>query len=31
MAKIERFRIIATNNSELTQAINILSKMVGEV
>lgn len=29
--KIERFRIIATNNSELAQAINILSKLVGEV
>ena len=30
-AKIERFRIIATNNSELAQAINILSKLVAEV
>lgn len=29
--KIERFRIIATNNSELAHAINILSKLVGEV
>lgn len=31
MAKIERFRIIASNNSELARAIDILSKMVGEV
>lgn len=30
-AKIERFRIIATNHSELAQAIDILSKLVGEV
>jgi len=30
-AKIERFRIIATNNSELAQVINILSKLVEEV
>ena len=30
-AKIERFRIIASNNSELAQAIDILSKMVEEV
>jgi hypothetical protein len=30
-AKIERFRIIATDNTELAQAIDILSKMVGEV
>ena len=29
-AKIERFRIIATDNSELAQAINILSKLVEE-
>lgn len=30
-AKIERFRIIATNNSELERAISILSRLVGEV
>lgn len=29
-AKIERFRIIATDNSELAQAIKILSKLIGE-
>jgi hypothetical protein len=29
-AKIERFRIIATDNSDLAQAINIISKLVGE-
>ena len=30
MAKIERFRLIATENSELAQAINILSRLVKE-
>jgi hypothetical protein len=30
-AKIERFRIIATDNSELAQAIDILSRLIGEV
>lgn len=30
-AKIERFRILASDNSELAQAIDILSKMVEEV
>jgi hypothetical protein len=30
-AKIERFRIIASNNSELARAINILSRLIGEV
>ena len=30
MAKIERFRIIAAENSELAQAINILSRLVKE-
>lgn len=30
-AKIERFRIIAANNKKLARAINILSKLVGEV
>lgn len=30
-AKIERFRIIATDNSELARAIDILSRLIGEI
>lgn len=31
IAKIERFRIIAHSDSELTQAIDIISKLVGDI